>query len=80
MGKLEFGIWDSFPAHEMGKSPVAADVYDQHLYEVQMTELWGPSCAKRGLIPIENLFEVILTETVHHIGPRERHTTERRTP
>jgi alkanesulfonate monooxygenase SsuD/methylene tetrahydromethanopterin reductase-like flavin-dependent oxidoreductase (luciferase family) len=41
MGKLEFGIWDSFPAHEMATSPVAADVYDQHLYEVQMAEELG---------------------------------------
>ena len=41
MGKLEFGIWDSFPAHEMATSAVAADVYDQHLYEVQMAEELG---------------------------------------
>ena len=41
MGKLEFGIWDSFPAHEMSTSAVAADVYDQHLYEVQMAEELG---------------------------------------
>ena len=41
MGKLEFGIWDSFPAHEMSTSAVAADVYDQHLYEVQIAEELG---------------------------------------
>lgn len=33
MGKLAFGIWDSFPVYEMAASPVAADVYEQHLRE-----------------------------------------------
>jgi len=41
MGQLEFGIWDSFQAFEMAKSSVAADVYDQHIKEVQIAEELG---------------------------------------
>ena len=38
MSNLEFGIWDGFGLHEMSLSPVAADIYDQHLREAQMAE------------------------------------------
>jgi len=41
MSKLEFGIWDSFQAFEMDSSPVAADVYDEHIREVQRGEEIG---------------------------------------
>src|SRR5262249_36875081 len=30
MGKLTFGLWDSFGVHEMSRSAVAADIYEQH--------------------------------------------------
>ena len=41
MGHLEFGIWDTFPAHEMANYKLAAEAYDQHLYEVQLAEELG---------------------------------------
>ena len=41
MGKLEFALWDGFGKHEMSLSPVAADIYDQHLAEAQMAEELG---------------------------------------
>ena len=41
MGQLEFGIWDSFPAHEMANAPLASDIYKQHLKEAQMAEDLG---------------------------------------
>ena len=41
MAHLEFGIWDSFPAHEFDNYALAADAYDQHLYEVQLGEELG---------------------------------------
>ena len=41
MGKLEFGLWDSFGVHEMSRSPVAADIYEQHIREVQQAEALG---------------------------------------
>jgi alkanesulfonate monooxygenase SsuD/methylene tetrahydromethanopterin reductase-like flavin-dependent oxidoreductase (luciferase family) len=41
MGKLEFGLWDSFGAHEMARSAVAADIYEQHIREVQLAEALG---------------------------------------
>ena len=41
MAHLEFGIWDTFPAHEMASYSVAAEAYDQHLYEVQLGEELG---------------------------------------
>ena len=41
MAKLEFGIWDSFGGHEMARSPVAADIYGQHIKEVQLGEKLG---------------------------------------
>jgi alkanesulfonate monooxygenase SsuD/methylene tetrahydromethanopterin reductase-like flavin-dependent oxidoreductase (luciferase family) len=41
MGQLEFGVWDGFAAHEMALSPVAADVYEQHLQEAQLAEELG---------------------------------------
>jgi hypothetical protein len=31
MGKLEFGTYDNFAVYEMQTSPVAADVYEQHI-------------------------------------------------
>ena len=41
MGKLEFAVWDGFGAYEMATSPVAADVYDQHIREAQLAEALG---------------------------------------
>lgn len=41
MRQLEFGVWDGFAAHEMALSPVAADVYEQHLREAQLAEELG---------------------------------------
>ena len=41
MAHLEFGIWDTFPAHEFDNYALAADAYDQHLYEVQLGEELG---------------------------------------
>ena len=41
MVKLDFGIWDSFAVYEMAVSPVAADVYQQHLREAQLAEELG---------------------------------------
>ena len=43
MGKLEFAVWDGFGKYEMSLSPVAADIYDQHLAEAQMAEELGYS-------------------------------------
>ncbi len=34
MGKLQFGLWDSFGVNEMARSPVAADIYEQHIGQV----------------------------------------------
>ena len=33
-GKLQFGLWDSFGVNEMARSPVAADIYEQHIGQV----------------------------------------------
>ena len=41
MGKLEFAIWDSFPAHEMASATSVADVYEQHLSEAELAEKLG---------------------------------------
>lgn len=41
MANLDFGIWDSFGGHEMARSPVAADIYGQHIKEVQLGEKLG---------------------------------------
>ena len=41
MTKLDFGLWDSFGAHEMSRSTVAADIYEQHIREVQLAEELG---------------------------------------
>lgn len=41
MSKLEFAVWDGFPIYEMAVSPVAADVYQQHLKEAQLAEDLG---------------------------------------
>jgi alkanesulfonate monooxygenase SsuD/methylene tetrahydromethanopterin reductase-like flavin-dependent oxidoreductase (luciferase family) len=43
MGKLAFGLWDSFGVHEMSRSTVAADIYEQHIREVQLAESLGYS-------------------------------------
>ena len=39
--KLEFATWDTFGAHEMAASPVAADIYEQHIEEAQLAERLG---------------------------------------
>ena len=41
MGKLEFAIWDAVGAHELATSPVAADVYEEHIREAQLAEELG---------------------------------------
>ena len=41
MANLEVGIWDSFGAQELARSPVAADIYRQHIDEVQLGEELG---------------------------------------
>ena len=41
MSKLEFAVWDGFQGHEMAGSPVAADVYEQHIKEAQLAEELG---------------------------------------
>ena len=41
MGNLAFGLWDSFSVHEMSRSAVAADIYEQHIREVQLAEATG---------------------------------------
>jgi alkanesulfonate monooxygenase SsuD/methylene tetrahydromethanopterin reductase-like flavin-dependent oxidoreductase (luciferase family) len=38
MGTLEFAVWDDFGAHEMATSPMAADVYAQHIREARLAE------------------------------------------
>ena len=43
MSQLEFGIWDGFQAYEMNSSPVAADIYDDHIREAQRGEELGYS-------------------------------------
>jgi alkanesulfonate monooxygenase SsuD/methylene tetrahydromethanopterin reductase-like flavin-dependent oxidoreductase (luciferase family) len=43
MGKLEFGTYDNFAVYEMQTSPIAADVYEQHIQEVQLAEELGYS-------------------------------------
>jgi len=41
MAKLEFGVWDAFQAHDIAMFPTAADVYEQHIREVQLAEELG---------------------------------------
>ncbi len=41
MGALEFGTYDNFAAYEMKTSSAAADVYEQHIREVQQAEELG---------------------------------------
>jgi hypothetical protein len=41
MGKPEFGTYDNFAIYEMETSPEAADVYEQHIREVQLAEELG---------------------------------------
>ncbi len=41
MGKLEFGIFDSFGPFEMKEFPAVADVYEAHIREAQAAEQLG---------------------------------------
>ena len=41
MSKLEIGLHDSFNQFEMGMSPVAADVYEEHINGAQAAEQMG---------------------------------------
>ena len=41
MGNLEFALWDGFGINDMAQSATAADIYDQHLMEVQLAEELG---------------------------------------
>lgn len=41
MGKPAFGTYDNFASYEMATAPVAADVYEHHLREVQRAEELG---------------------------------------
>jgi len=41
MGKLELGLYDVFTPAAMAESPVAADVYDEHIRTVQEAERLG---------------------------------------
>ena len=41
MANLQFGIWDSFGAETMSRSPVAADVYHEHIEEAKLGEELG---------------------------------------
>ena len=41
MSKLEIGLYDSFNQFEMEMSPVAADVYEEHIYGAQAAEQMG---------------------------------------
>ena len=41
MSKLEFAVWDGFQGREMAVSPIAADVYEQHIKEAQLAEELG---------------------------------------
>lgn len=41
MGKPAFGTYDNFAGYEMAAAPVAADVYEHHIREVQRAEALG---------------------------------------
>ena len=41
MSTLAFGVWDAFGAYEAARSPVHADIYEQHIREVQLAEALG---------------------------------------
>jgi alkanesulfonate monooxygenase SsuD/methylene tetrahydromethanopterin reductase-like flavin-dependent oxidoreductase (luciferase family) len=41
MAQPEFGTYDNFAVYEMATAPVAADVYERHIREVQMAEDLG---------------------------------------
>src|SRR5262245_14795439 len=43
MGRLVFGLLDSFSVHETSRPAVAAAIYEQHIREVQLAELLGYS-------------------------------------
>jgi hypothetical protein len=41
MAQLTFGVWDAFGAYEVGRFPTHADIYEQHIREVQLAEELG---------------------------------------
>ncbi|MBI3326648.1 MAG: LLM class flavin-dependent oxidoreductase, partial [Nitrospinae bacterium] len=41
MSTIAFGVWDAFGAYEVARSPVYADIYAQHIREVQLAEALG---------------------------------------
>ncbi len=41
MSQIAFGIWDAFGAYEVARAPVSADIYEQHIGEVQLAEGLG---------------------------------------
>jgi alkanesulfonate monooxygenase SsuD/methylene tetrahydromethanopterin reductase-like flavin-dependent oxidoreductase (luciferase family) len=41
MSTLAFGIWDAFGAYEVANFPRQADIYEQHIREVQLAEELG---------------------------------------
>jgi hypothetical protein len=34
MSTMAFGIWDAFGAYEVARSPLSAEIYEQHVREV----------------------------------------------
>lgn len=70
MGKLAFGLWDSFSVHEMSRSAVAADIYEQHIREVQLAESLGyssyfvttqPGMSGARGVPKKTLWRAVIT-------------------
>jgi alkanesulfonate monooxygenase SsuD/methylene tetrahydromethanopterin reductase-like flavin-dependent oxidoreductase (luciferase family) len=41
MSTITFGVWDAFGAYEVSRFPVQADIYEQHIREVQLAEELG---------------------------------------
>ena len=41
MAQLAFGVWDAFGAYEVARFPTHADIYEQHIREVQLAEELG---------------------------------------
>ena len=41
MSTIAFGVWDAFGAYEVASFPVQADIYEQHIREVQLAEALG---------------------------------------
>ena len=75
MSKLEIGLYDSFNQFEMGMSPVAADVYDEHIYGAQAAEQMGfplnhdcggnascTTCRVDVVVGLENLSDIDFDE------------------